>query len=463
MKQDTRHLYFSGLLSILSFSVPSLLVTLYSIPVIKGIKQPNERLLFEKAKTRTANIPFMLSLLITTGWGIGFIQAFLDHYISGIQFTSWLVLRYVLFVGIFTSLCFSISYYQLDFISRKYLFPFYFPDNKISGQKGVIHLSIYSKFIILVSSVCLLPIFMFFNILVSKVSESILSEIIGSISIIILFICVLAYSIGFLVAYSFKTPLTIMKEAAFRIKQGDFEVQIPVRSVDETGILAESMNEMVEGLKEKEYIKDVFGKAVDYRVRDYLLKGNLNLGGQIREAAILFTDIRGFTSFSEKRQPEEVVMLLNRFFEKMDVCITKNNGMINKFIGDAILAIFNIPMEINNYTDAAFTTAKDMLKELEFLNTQLEIEGLESIQIGIGIHTGEVLAGNIGSKNRMEYTVIGDAVNLASRLEGMSKTLESPLIISETAYGQLLKKDGLKHLGEITVKGRKESLNVYGI
>ncbi|MDX1958591.1 MAG: adenylate/guanylate cyclase domain-containing protein [Leptospiraceae bacterium] len=215
--------------------------------------------------------------------------------------------------------------------------------------------------------------------------------------------------------------------------------------------------------REKEYIKDIFGKAVDYRIRDYLLENKDFQLGKNLESTILFMDIRGFTRISEKKNSREVVTLLNRLFVRMDECITRNHGTINKFIGDAILAIFNVPIQIEGHVDSALKSAIEMFEELEKLNIELTQEGEERLDIGIGIHTGLVLAGNIGSQNRLEYTVIGDTVNTASRLESATKTLKTKLLISEDTYNKLLMKENLKYLAKIKVKGKLEPIKVYGI
>lgn len=446
----------------LSFLVPSIFIIVYIFPLIKGILETNREKYIEIGKRRTVNLPIMIGLFTMIGWSIGFMQNMIDFSTIGISITLWVILRAIVLIITPAIFCFTIVYYSLDFVTRKYLFPFFFPDNRISDQKGIIHLSIYGKFFILVSSITLLPCLLFFNIIINRIKPDELSEIFLQIIVLVFFIILSSYFIGFLMTESFRKPLTDIKRATLLVKKGEYDIEIRVRSVDETGVLSETINEMAKSLKEKEFIKETFGKAVDYRVRDYFLQGNIKLGGQIQDAAILFSDIRGFTTYAEKRNPEEVVNLLNRFFEKMNECITKNGGMINKYIGDAILAVFNIPIQIEDYTDSAFLAAKDMLIELEKLNQELKKENKETIQIGIGLHSGKVLAGNIGSSDRIEYTVIGDTVNISSRLEGMSKEFSSPIIISETCFNSMKDNTGIYRLGKIKVKGRKESLLVYG-
>ena len=214
-------------------------------------------------------------------------------------------------------------------------------------------------------------------------------------------------------------------------------------------------------LKEKEFIKDTFGKIVDPRVRDHLLSGNIKLGGELKEATILFIDIRDFTSISEKMQPDKVVVLLNRYFEKMSQCITEENGLVNKYIGDAILAIFGVPIKLDNHSNAAIRAALKMRIERNLLNKELVKEGFPSIQTGIGIHTGEVLAGNIGSTSRMEYTVIGDAVNIASRIEKLCKQFNYDLILSEATVMQLSDIFNPIYLDTVKIRGKEQLIKIF--
>lgn len=215
--------------------------------------------------------------------------------------------------------------------------------------------------------------------------------------------------------------------------------------------------------KEKEFIKDVFGKVVDYRIRDYLLENKEFQMGKNLEATVLFMDIRGFTKFSESKNPRDVVVILNRLFEKMNKAINNHGGAINKFMGDSILALFNVPIEIQNHADSAFNAALEMFHELENLNEELIHEGVETLNIGIGIHTGIVLAGNVGSENRLEYTVIGDTVNTASRLEKATKVSNAKLLISEITYNKIQEKSNIRFIGKIKVRGKKEGIKVYGV
>ena len=179
----------------------------------------------------------------------------------------------------------------------------------------------------------------------------------------------------------------------------------------------------------------------------------------------LFSDIRGFTPISEeyKGNPEGLTKLINRFLTRMTDVIISNGGTIDKFMGDCIMAFWNAPIENNKHRDMAIKSAVEMLAVLKKLNSQLVTEGLPEINIGIGINTGEALVGNMGSEQRFDYSVIGDAVNLASRLESSSKTLGKTLVVGESTVKGSEKDYNFEFVDEITVKGKSEKVKVYTI
>ena len=193
--------------------------------------------------------------------------------------------------------------------------------------------------------------------------------------------------------------------------------------------------------------------------------GLLKLGGETREMTFLFSDIRGFTPISEqyKGNPEGLTKLINRFLTRMTDVIIANGGTIDKFMGDCIMAFWNAPLENINHRELAIKSAVEMQIELEKLNTHLTAENLPKISIGIGVNTGEALVGNMGSEQRFDYSVIGDAVNLASRLESSSKTLGKTLVIGEDTRNTIETLYPFEYIDSITVKGKTEEIKVYTI
>jgi len=272
---------------------------------------------------------------------------------------------------------------------------------------------------------------------------------------LILLLLGLSFFLSWILGKVFQTPLESLALGAKQIQNRDYDVKVLIHSSDELGVLGDSFNEMAKGLLEKEKIKSSFGKMVDPRIRDYVLEKDLLLGGHLAHATILFCDLRGFTSLSERSSPEMVVALLNDYFTLMTEEIEKHEGYVNKFIGDSILAVFGTPFAVENHANKAFACALAMEKALETLNTNRSSQ--EKIAMGIGIHSGNLLCGNIGSKRRLEFTVIGDTVNTASRVEGLTKTLGKSLLLTEKTYSQLSEDyRGLcEKLGAFSLRGKE--------
>jgi adenylate cyclase len=245
------------------------------------------------------------------------------------------------------------------------------------------------------------------------------------------------------------------------VLKGNLGQRLPVKREDEVGFLAHSFNEMVGGLEEREKIRDVMNKVVSPEVAHELLQHGVTLGGEEREASVLFADIRGFTTLSEKLPPPELIQLLNAYLSRMSRVIEEEKGVIDKYIGDEVMAIFGAPLASPDHAQRAVAAAVRMLKELQRFNAE---EGQESpLRIGIGIATGLVVAGNVGSPQRLNYTVLGDTVNVASRLQGLTKEYGVPLILSGATYEQVSSIFPCRPLGEVAVRGRQQATALYTV
>jgi adenylate cyclase len=257
--------------------------------------------------------------------------------------------------------------------------------------------------------------------------------------------------------------LKSVNTALRRVEQLDYVHVEPIRTGDELEQLASGFNRMVDGLKERDKLRTTFGKYMTAAVMEHLLAGKVSLGGASIRVTILFTDIRSFTTISEKMDPQQLVALLNEYFSEMVGIVMQEDGVVDKYIGDAIMAVFGAPVPKAEDPVNAVRAAVRMRKALEDLNERLEVRGLPRLRTGIGIHTGEVVAGNIGSEKRMEYTVIGDAVNLASRLESNTKELGVNVLVSEDTYELTKHIAAYRAVKEITVKGRKAPVMTYEV
>jgi adenylate cyclase len=212
------------------------------------------------------------------------------------------------------------------------------------------------------------------------------------------------------------------------------------------------------------FMRGAFSSYLSGDLLDKLIENPdaLSLGGESKELSILFSDIRGFTTISEKMEsPVALINLLNRYFTPMTNAVLDNGGMLDKYIGDAVMAFFNAPVDIKDHADAACTSALEMIEKLDILNEKLILENIDPIKIGIGINTADVVVGNMGSDTRFNYTVIGDGVNLASRVEGLTKNYGVNILITEFTVAKVSDKFTYREIEPVKVKGKDEAVLLY--
>jgi adenylate cyclase len=221
---------------------------------------------------------------------------------------------------------------------------------------------------------------------------------------------------------------------------------------------------MIEDISSEKRMKSTMSRYIDPSIANQLLEaGGDMMGGQSLPTTILFSDIRGFTTISESLGPQATVSMLNEYFELMVDCITKEGGVLDKFIGDAIMAAFGIPLGHEDDEDRAVRTSIAMIKRLNEWNKIRSSEGKIPIHIGIGLNTDTVVSGNIGSKKRMDYTIIGDGVNLAARLESACKQYSASILLSEFTFGKLKDTYRTREVDLVIVKGKTKPVTVYEI
>jgi len=269
------------------------------------------------------------------------------------------------------------------------------------------------------------------------------------------------------IAFFFIYPLKRIVFAMLKVGEGNLEQKVEIKRNDEIGTVGENFNIMVKGLQEKERIRDVMNKTVSAKIAERMLKDQIKLGGEKIDATLMFVDIRGFTAMSEQMSPEEIIEMLNDYMSHMAEIIDNNMGVIDKYIGDAIMAIFGASLPIlddkKNHLDAlmAVKSAILMIKKCREINKKREELGKSPINVGIGLNSGEVVAGNMGSLKRLNYTVLGDNVNIASRL--CDKADKMMILISEATY--LYVKDYVVavEMPPLKVKGKEKELKVYSV
>ncbi len=268
---------------------------------------------------------------------------------------------------------------------------------------------------------------------------------------------------AFVLAGMLVGPLSALVRAVRAIGDGNLEQHINLKRNDELGLLTDAFNDMAANLRDKEFIKNTFERYVSKPLADQILErhDDLQLGGEVREVTILFSDIRRFTSLAEQLPPEQVVTVLNEYFSRMITIVSKYHGMVDKLMGDSVMALFGAPVSHDDDPYRAIQCALEMQQEGILFNREQMAKGLPALPMGIGINTGSVVAGNIGSATKMEYTVIGDEVNIAARMQGIAKPGE--VLISENTYQLVADTVQVTALEPIIFKGKKTVVAVYRV
>lgn len=266
-----------------------------------------------------------------------------------------------------------------------------------------------------------------------------------------------------LLARSVTRPLHDLVAVVHRIRGGDLTAGTPLAGRDEIGHLGTALNEMAHALRDRERIKEIFGRYVTTQVSQELLDKQITLGGERRRVTMLFSDIRNFTTMSEAMTPEQIISFLNDYFSEMVDAVFEYHGVLDKFIGDGMLAVFGSLDVVEDHERRAVLTALRMKARLAKINGERAIVGQPPIAIGVGIHTDEVIVGNIGSRKRLEYTVIGDGVNTCSRVEGLNKEFGTTILITDATWEPVRDEFECRAMPEAPLKGKTKTPRVFEV
>jgi adenylate cyclase len=251
-------------------------------------------------------------------------------------------------------------------------------------------------------------------------------------------------------ARSVVAPILSVRDALLDVEHGDYDREVPVYDGTELGLLQSGFNQMVQGLREREHLRDQFGRHVGREVAQAAAVGSVELGGETRVVSVLFVDLVGSTTYATEHSAAEVVAVLNRFFEVVVDEVDRHRGMVNKFMGDAVLAVFGAPVDLPGHPQAALSAARSMAARLA--------DEMPEIGAGIGVATGEVVAGYVGHHERFEYTVIGDAVNCAARLTDLAKEVDGRVLATweSVAAATAQETERWTRHGSTTLRGRSD-------
>ncbi len=298
-----------------------------------------------------------------------------------------------------------------------------------------------------------------------KVSQDIISKVVLAAAVKMVLITLISLIAGIIlsiVLVNFMiSPIKALLKGVRAIGAGDYGVHIKIKSRDEIGELTEAFNSTAKSLKEKELLKGAFSTYVSSTVMDEIMNDptKLSLHGKKVRATMLFTDVRGFTAMSETLSPEEVVSIINEYLTLQTDKVFKWEGLLDKFVGDCLMAVYGIPFPKDDDAYRTVRTAMDIRDGIEKLNKIRAKRNQHVVGIGIGVNTGDVVSGNMGSPQKMDYTVIGDNVNLAARLE--SNAPSGKIYVSVSTYEETKDLIEYREIDSIMVKGKKAPVRVF--
>lgn len=432
----------------------------------------------ELVQRRVTNAPAVLAFV---GFGLWVASVLVFPALTVLHFGHWspdLMSQQVLGPLVNGFLATTVSYLLVDWLFRSMVTPIVFPHGRVAAVSGSLAPGVRTRLLLFLIAVAFVPLFMLLGLVraaaVRLAAGMPATEVVASLATASTITFGIFVALGILltlvVARSLTLPLGCMAAALKRIEGGDLDVAVAVSSGDEVGVLADGVNAMVETLRDRERILQTFGRVVEPSVRDRLLAGDVGATGELRTASIVFCDLRGFTAMAEHAPPAEVVASLNELFTIMTDWVRACGGFVDKFIGDAMLVVFGLfaadgpnGASADDGAAAALRCAVGMRERLAELNAVRAARGQGPLALSIGMHCGDVLAGTIGAADRHEYTVIGDAVNVASRLQQLSKDEDRMLLVSAAAYERARAAGctiALEPRAPVVLRGRRDPIAV---
>jgi len=440
----------------------------WSAPLREGLAGGE---LSELARQRALRLPFAYSRVSALGWGLatviwGVVWPLIDGTFSPVH-----AIRMMVGTAMSGLLAVATVFFLVEHTWRKAL-PGLFPDGRLSEVPGAPRISVRARLIVIFLLNGVIPLAMLgvmaYNHAVAALADPARAEaILRTLAVGIVFVAIAtafaSLRLAWFVSSSVAEPLRTLEDAMAQVERGHLDARCSVVSTDEIGRVTEGFNRMVRGLQEREMLRETFGKYVSQEIRDEILAGRVALEGQVREATILFADLRDFTTWVEASDPRDVVRDLNSYFTEMETAIRNHGGLVLQYIGDEIEAVFGAPVDKPDHAAAAVRAAQDMRARLAAWNAARAATGKPLLRNGIGVHTGTVVAGNIGSSERLSYALVGDPVNLASRIQGLTKELKTDVLVSGTTRARVGDDVPLRPLTAVKVKGRVAEVEVYAL
>jgi adenylate cyclase len=426
----------------------------------RGESIPSEKL--DPVRRRLVHLPWYGAAISSVAWFLGAVVFLISLALAGRPMSAQLFWHLPISFGVSGFIATTQSFFLIELASHWGLFPLFFHDARPDRLQGIHPISLRMRGFMWAVSASICPIGSLLLLLFAPPSPGTNPQLFGVFVAVIGIVFALLSAL--LIGRSVAQPVDELRVAAQAVTHGQLDVQVPLRRADEFGALIGEFNRMVTELREKERLRQTFGAHVGRRAAEEILTRDPGLGGTEQVITVMFVDIRSFTAQSAHLSPTKAVGLLNEFLKVMVETVEGDHGgMINKFLGDGFMALFGIGSSNLNHADDAVAAGRSIQKTLERLNSERNSRGEDAIQIGIGINTGPAIVGSIGSPERMEFTVIGNTVNVASRIEALNKTLGTSLLVSKETRDALREAIELRELPPQLVKGVEQPVAVFTV
>ncbi|MEP0786634.1 adenylate/guanylate cyclase domain-containing protein [Coleofasciculus sp. FACHB-129] len=439
------------------------------VQLVLSLQRPLQQILHQqtlraehliKARQRAINLPWWGMLIAGIGWLLC-IPAFLLplHYAPG-TLDRRVFLHLSISVIVAALIAVPQGFFIVELFTQRLLYPLLFQEAHPAETPGAFPLSLRQRGLVWAISAGVCPIASLLLLSLTYRSSA-TPDPWFTISVGVLGM-VFGFSSAWMVGQLVVEPVEMLQQAARAVAAGNLNIHIKLLRADEFGPLIDDFNDMIEELRDKQRLQETFGRHVGQTAAQQILQRDPSLGGVEQELTIVFADIRNFTARSAVSSPQQVVAMLNLFLTEMvKIVEQEHGGMVNKFLGDGFMALFGVGDDPHNHAAKAVAAAQKMLLSLQFINSDLAKQGQAPLAMGIGIHTGSVVLGSIGSPQRLEYTAIGDPVNVASRIESLTKELGTPLLLSAATHKQLPSTISTQELPPQQVKGQPHPIIVY--
>ena len=422
-----------------------------------------ERLKLDRRKT--INSPWAIVTIGCIGWFLCIPVFMTAMYMGPEPVHPHVLLHLPISFLIAGMIAISQSFFLSEISSLKLLHPLFFPDGGASSVEGAYSMSIARKGLIWAVSVIVCPVVSLLLLIIAPQNVEWIIQFATSVGLVTIF-----FGLGsaWLMAQLVTEPVQQLRHAAEQVGSGNLDVKVNLSRADDFGPLIDEFNQMVSGLKERTRIQETFGRHVGEAAAKEILQQQSGETGELRDITVMFADLQNFTALGSDLAAAKVVQILNLFFTEMVEIVERHDGMVNKFLGDGFMALFGAIEGESNHAENAVLAAQEMLGAMKKVNSQIasftdSASRTTELIVRVGLNTGPAIVGSIGSTRRLEYTAIGDTVNIASRIESLTKPLKSPLLISATTRQRLGQQFECRELPAQQVKGKSEPVEIYEV